>query len=300
MICTCFSFSFILSNMIVCSIRSIPSYYVPHDLVPKMQKAREIFSDIDATCCNDDFDGPNRRDKGHIEMNIIPIKAGETIELKQSKIRGGVRFYLKPFHVSHCGHPALGFTIISKTTTTGLKAKYKDLSGKELGELARSGVSIKESTEVEKAEVCYTGDTALDGLMRADRHDTSASLENLYQGFTAPLILCELTFLDPKDREKAKERGHLNIKDIEPILNSHGWKPSCASNNDCNIVFYHVSSRHGPVERILEILIRELPSHVTEVGEVAVASFIPSGFNFEGVQPNGCISLREYNKLLKG
>jgi len=231
-------------------------------------------------------------------MKFIPINAGEEIELKQSKIRNGVRFYLKPFHVSHGGHPALGYTIVSKTTTASLKAEYRDLDGKELGKLARSGVNIKESNTIEKSEVCYTGDTAVDGLIcRQGSQDglEARSFENLKQGFTAPLILCELTFLDPKDQDKAKERGHLNVKDIELILSSHGWKPKSDSGNDCQIMFYHVSGRHGPAERLLDTIVKELPTYVINAADVAIASFISPGADLRlGVKPNGCISLKDY------
>ena len=68
-------------------------------------------------------------------MNIIPIKAGQEIEIKQSKVKNGVRFYLQPFHVSHGGHPAYGYTVVSRTTTSGLKVEYQGLDGKELGSL---------------------------------------------------------------------------------------------------------------------------------------------------------------------
>ena len=266
----------------------------------KLQKAREIFSEIDSTCILDQ-DAPNRRDGSLIQMNIIPIRAGEEIELKQSKIRNGVRFFLKPFHVCHGGHPALGYTIVSKTTKTRLKAEFKKLDGKELGSLARSGININESVIVENVEVCYTGDTSVDGLVRrqAAGQDPSEvrSSENLRQGFTAPLILCELTFLDAKDQQLAKQRGHLNVKDIEEILRSHGWAShqSDSGGHDCCIMFYHVSSRHGPAKRLLDAIIEGLPNDIVRVADLAVASFIAPDEDLRSqLKPNGCISLKHY------
>ena len=263
-----------------------------------MEKARDVFSDIDSTC-SQDHHSPNARDESHIAMNIVSVKAGEEIELKQSKIRNGVRLYLRPFNVSHGGHPAFGYTIVSKTTTQGLKAEYKGMNGKELGELARSGVDIKETTIIERPEVCYTGDTSADGLMRNDSNvlETS-SMEYLRQGFTAPLLLSELTFLDPQDAELAQQRGHLNVKDIGPILNSHGWKPTSDSTGNRQILFYHVSSRHGPAGRLLDTMIKELPSDVVGVAEVAIASFLTPDTSLD-VKPNGCISMKDYMNSLK-
>ena len=59
-----------------------------------------------------------------IKINIVPVKAGTEIKLKQPKIRNGERFYLRSFEVSHGGHPAFGYTIVSKITTQSLKEEY--------------------------------------------------------------------------------------------------------------------------------------------------------------------------------
>lgn len=105
------------------------------------------------------------------------------------------------------------------------------------------------SKVVERCEVCVTGDTCVYGLMnRAKDGDGSAvvsmgdgdnddddgssttsrvSRENLNlcylrERFMERYLLCELAFLDPLDREKARERGHLDVMDIESLLLSHG------------------------------------------------------------------------------
>mmetsp|Transcript_19193 Transcript_19193/g.27993 ORF Transcript_19193/g.27993 Transcript_19193/m.27993 type:complete len:243 (+) Transcript_19193:296-1024(+) len=238
-------------------------------------------------------------------MNIIPVKAGEEIELKQSKIRNGVRFYLRPFHVSHGGHPTLGYTVISKTTTNVIKEEYSTMEGKKLGELARSGVAIKDMKTIEKVEIMYSGDTSVDGLMyRTDReHDTErndldlTSMEYLRQGFHAPLFLCEMTFLDPKDADLAKARGHLNVANFEPILSSHGWTAPENCSDERQILLYHVSAKHGPAEHILDKLCKHLPPQVLSVTEVALASFISKDSKtFPLLKTNGCVSMKEYKK----
>jgi hypothetical protein len=286
--------------------RSTPSYYVPERLVSKLEKAREAFAAIDATCTHDDDTSPSsqhKRDKSFIAMNFIPLTAGKEIEIKQSKVRKGMRFYLQPFRVSHGGHPSCGYTIVSRTTISKLKEEYKGLDGKELGKLARGGIEIKESRIVEKPEVCYTGDTSVDGLLLTDDLQSMTedrSMEYLKQGFKAPLLLSELTYLDPKDSELAKERGHLNIMDIEPILQSHEWESESEIDGltySRSILFYHVSGKHGPAERIVEMMIDNLPSHVVNVTEVAIASFMSSTSRID-MQPNGCASLKS-NSLIK-
>jgi len=286
-------FSHARAHSMLCS-GNVPTYYCPAALVPKLERARDVFYDIDSTCCDDNEEGA--RAKGHIEMKFIGVTDGEEIELKPSKVRQGVKLYLRPFAVTHGGHPALGYYIISKTTNKSLKEEYKGMDKKKLGELARSGVSIKDETVITRAEVLYSGDTSVDGLMNPD----------LKMGFSASLILMELTFLDHKDIEIAKERGHMNLANIEPILLAQGWDFSKEEEQsgtnpvreDRKIVFYHVSSRHAPLGRLLKIISASI-SRILEVAEVdvAVSSFSdPSAVkkNQVNIEPNGCVSLRKF------
>jgi len=129
------------------------------------------------------------------------------------------------------------------------------------------------------------------------------SLKYLQQGFTSPLILCELTFLDPNDAELAKQRGHMNIKDIHQILQSHDFDfgDTTVGNGGCDerrkIIFYHISTRHAPLKRIMECMCQELGTSVLDISEVAVSSFLfPNSTYKEEVQQNGCLSIRDYTK----
>lgn len=302
--------------------RSIPSYYVPEPLVPKLELARQIFSDIDSTTLTPTTSSSSssstssspscwrssnntvshgsslsKRDKKHIMMNIVPIRAGQETEIMQTKVKNGVRFYLRPFSVSHGSHPACGYTVVSKTTTSQLKEQYVGMNGKQLKELIQSGVEIKETRIEERPEVCYTGDTCADGLFNNDKHlhddegttnEEKMSMDYKRQGFAAPLLISELTYLDPKESDLAKERGHLNVKDIPVILDSHNWDSS-----NRNILFYHISRKHGPAERVLEQLIENLPLDVVNVTDVAIASFASPHSSLQ-TKPNGCISLKDF------
>lgn len=229
-------------------------------------------------------------------MKFIGVTDGEEIELKPSKVSQGVKLYLRPFAVTHGGHPALGYYIISKTTKTSLKEEYKGMDKKRLGELARSGVSIKDEIVITRAEVLYSGDTSVEGLMHPA----------LKMAFSASLILLELTFLDHKDIELAKLRGHMNLANIEPILSAQGWDfekkdkqtGTAVTTHGRKIVFYHISSRHAPLGRLLQA-ISESIDRILEVAEVdvAVSSFSDhSGAkkNQFNVGPNGCLSMRDF------
>jgi len=281
---------------------SVPTYYVPEEALPQIEKARDLFSDIDASCMENPIYPSQKRDKSLLKMNFVPVKAGEEIELKQEKIHGGMRYYLRPFDVAHGGHPALGYTIVSKTSIRKLKPEYKGMDGKELGKLVRNSVEINDVSMIEKVEVCYTGDTNIDGLLlhgNGEDVDLSDSTRFKKQGFTAPLILCEVTYILESDRQLAKDRGHMNLFDLEPVLNSHNWKlrddeQDCEEvKTDNQIIFYHLSSRGRTAENILESMANALPKDLLEVSEVALASF-PSSTSSHLLKTNGCISVADY------
>ncbi len=296
----------------------IPTYYVPEELVPKIQQAREILSDIDSTCRNDPKSQQQKREKGLLKMNIVPVKIGTEIEIVQSKVHNGIRYFLRPFEVSHCGHPSLGYNLVSKTTVKKLKEEYIGMDKKELGNLARSDVAITNVEVIEKIEACYTGDTNLDGLLLTNEVDndniiqdgkSSLSRNYLQQGFQAPLVMCELTYLLENERELAKTRGHMNLFDIEPILNSHNWQLTkdddnqyenssslhSSIQNDKKVIFYHLSSRGRTAHNILETMASVLPKGIADISEVALASFSSKDLA-DIIQENGCISISAYLK----
>eukprot|EP00546_Thalassionema_frauenfeldii_P001691 CAMPEP_0178932608 /NCGR_PEP_ID=MMETSP0786-20121207/22735_1 /TAXON_ID=186022 /ORGANISM="Thalassionema frauenfeldii, Strain CCMP 1798" /LENGTH=310 /DNA_ID=CAMNT_0020609965 /DNA_START=226 /DNA_END=1155 /DNA_ORIENTATION=- len=196
-----------------------PTYYVPSALVPKLEQARDVISSIDAM--SDGSEGS--RSESLLKMNIIGVNAGDEIQLNCKKMPGGAQIFLRAFAVDHCGHPALGYTIVSRRSP-GLKPEYQGLPGKKIGALVKSGVQVK-ADPIERLEVTYTGDTSYEGILKKQENDSSSSCSDIYrnQAFRAPLILCEATFLDPEMTDLSKERGHMNIDHIPQVLASHGW-----------------------------------------------------------------------------
>ena len=300
-----------------------PNYYVPYQLVPKLQQAQELFAEIDSFTISDDSynnSSGRPRTKKLLNMNIIPMQVGQEVEINQKKIQNGIRYYLRPFHVSHCGHPCLGYTVISKQTMKSLKEEYEGMEGKDMAKLVKSGVDITTTDVVEKVEACYTGDTNIDGLLlqdlsnkettntktNANNDPITLSRQQLKEGFTAPLIICELTYLLESDRELAKERGHLNLYDIQYILKSHEWEEGDSRRNinkkanhkededgGRKIIFYHLSSRGRTSDNILESFANVLPQHVLDISEIALASFRPNKLSHL-LKDNGCISIADY------
>ena len=218
---------------------------------------------------------------------------------------------MRAFKVDHADHPALGY-IIGSRTTSGLKAEYQKLSSKELKELVKSGISIKDPP-IEKIEVGYTGDTCANGLMKQQiKADDETTIGfDIGQMFQAEVLLCELTFLDSSEGEeqriKARQRGHLHINDLEAIFSSHNQseEDETQSNKTTitsqeypkSIVFYHLSAKYRPAKRAMDYIAEGLPHQLIDRCHVAISSMLTheeQACDFSISKPNGCVSLKEY------
>jgi len=216
---------------------------------------------------------------------------------------------MRAFKVDHAGHPALGY-IIGSRTTSGLKSEYQNLNGKELKELVKSGISIKDPP-IEKIEVGYTGDTCANGLMKQqipNSDDERTTGFDIGQMFRAEVLLCELTFLDSSEGEeqriKARQRGHLHINDLEAIFSSHNQlgDDDAESNNTTiiypkSIIFYHLSAKYRPAKRAMNYIAEGLPQQLIDRCYVAISSMLTQeeqACDFSISKPNGCVSLKEY------
>jgi len=276
---------------------STPTYYVPQPLVAKLEDARSAFSAMDALCEEGSEDGA--RSRSLLKMNIVGVEPGDELELPIKKLPDGKRLFLRVFDVAHGGHPGLGFSIVSKRDA-GLKQEYQGLAGNEIRDLVKNGVQVK-GDPVESVEVMYSGDTSLDGIMK--RSDTSHRKDLfLNQAFTAPLILCEATYLGKEMQQQARSRGHMSIEDVPTALSSHGWDQQGRGDDDARkIVLLHISARHKPANRALELIQKQLPASIAECCDVAISSLMTDGemskFQALGLlQPSGLVSLGDIQK----
>jgi len=275
---------------------STPStYYVPAALVPKLEEARKAMSSIDAFNAGSE----GCRSESLLNMNIVGVNSGDEIELKLRKVSGGKQLLLRAFAVDHCGHPALGYSIVSRRSP-GLKPEYQGLPGDRIRDLVKSGVQIK-GDPIEAIEVTYTGDTAVGGIVKRDCPNSTESLGDKYlnQAFTAPLIICEATFLEPDMQELARSKGHMNIEDVSTALSSHGWGDA-SEDISRRLVLLHISSRHRPAERAMKLILKQLPDHIIQHCDVAISALLSEEERRENqtfmnmIRTSGCISLKEF------
>jgi hypothetical protein len=220
---------------------------------------------------------------------------------------------MRAFQVDHCGHPALGYLIVSRTNT-GLKEEYKQLDKAALRDLAKSGV-VLQSDPIENIEVAYTGDTCATGLvLNGLNGETDKSSLYKQQLFQADVILCELTYLDSTEKEegtqRAADRGHIHICDLRRIFTSDAELDEKKSDeaeetlSKCiterqtqQIIFYHISGRSSTATRALDMIAVGLQRQLSSKCQVAISSILSNNEkNSLGrlIQPNGCISLIAY------
>jgi len=221
-------------------------------------------------------------------------------------------FFARACQVDHAGHPTLGY-IIGSRTAGGLKPEYRQLDGARVRELVKSGVSIK-GEPVERVEFGYTGDTCARGLVKRQAVPTGDGLRSdgllpIDQMFSAQVLFCELTFLDPNEDEsaqqKADERGHLHINHLESVFGSHNLLASRSEStgDSGSIVFYHLSAKYRPARRALDFIAEGLPKQLAWNRRifVAIASLLSpdeaEDDAFTGlIHADGCIELDQYVK----
>ena len=203
-------------------------YYVPTESVEPLHEARVAFSKMDGK---------------DIPMNIISVKPGDIISI-------GSDISVRVFPTIH-RVPSQGYALYKKKRG-GLLKQYSNLSGREIGELRKSGERLNED-DTESLEFVYTGDTVFEGLMQPCNHFI----------FSAAILVLELTYLDG-DRQKAIDRGHIHLGDI--VENAHLFQNQ-------QIIFVHLSERYAPHGKALNMLRQGLPKDMIDRCAVSLRSF---------------------------
>lgn len=219
--------------------KGTPNYYVPADLCEALEQARVAFSTMDGQ---------------DIPMNIVSMNPGESVMIgnQQSKFR------VTAFATAHRVQ-SQGYAIYSVNETKGkLLAEYRSLSGREIGELKKSGVEVTSPTvRSEHLDVVYSGDTTFQGLLNSP----TISATDL---FKADIIILECTYLDgPYDR--ALEWEHVHVDDI--VNNSSIFEETG------QLVLTHISVRYSPWGNCVKLLKDALPAEIREKTVVTLKEF---------------------------
>lgn len=132
-----------------------------------------------------------RLDRGRMLLDLVGVRPGDEIELSREHVA-------TVFQTKHTV-PSVGYIVWERRKK--LKPEYQSLTGEQIRDLRLSGTEV--SAEMRMPLVCYTGDTAPQGL------------DNDPAVYEAMILITELTFFRPEHRkDKIHKFGHTHLDDI--------------------------------------------------------------------------------------
>jgi len=174
---------------------------------------------ISAYVMSSDTDESIKRDELYLHnyYKLNSVKPEQKLEL-MIKNKKFVVEVIKCFHSIPC--VGYGFSEVRQK----LKEEYKNLAGKEIGELRKKGIEINYNQEYHI--FCYLGDTNKDILK-------SESIKKYRT------IMIECTFIMDDEMLQAEKTFHIHWKDIEGYIKE---------NKDKTFILYHFSQRYNTNE----------------------------------------------------
>jgi ribonuclease Z len=148
------------------------------------------------------------------KYEILPAIPGNVEEVLFKK----ARYLLEPiqcYHTIPC--VGFGFSEIKKS----LKPEFKDLSGKELGVLRKSGIVLE--NEIIVPQYCFLGDTSV---------EIFNNIEILIKYKT---IMVECTFIEDSELNNAIETAHMHWLQLKPFV---------INNPNNTFILFHFSQRY--------------------------------------------------------
>lgn len=147
---------------------------------------------------------------------LVAVPVGQTVELRGNRT-------MTPFRTYH-RVPSQGFLISCKERT--LLQEFAHLSPPEIGEYVAAGYTVHETSQV--PEIAYTGDTTIDAFLDPANADILRS----------KILITEATYIcSQQSPSKAKERGHMHLRDI--ASNAELFRETGA------LILVHMSDRYS-------------------------------------------------------
>ena len=138
-----------------------PTIYLPHHAIESVQAMLAAVT---------------RLDRGRLPCELIPIEAGQEIELS--------REHVVTCHKAYHTVPAVGYIVWERRKK--LKPEYVGKSGEEIRDIRLSGIEVSE--EKRAPLVAYLGDSQPRGL------DENPDM------YRAKILIAEMTFVAPQHR----------------------------------------------------------------------------------------------------
>lgn len=153
-----------------------PNIYLPENAVAGVEAMLRAFS---------------RLDRGRLPCNLIPVIAGQEIELSRELVM--------TVHKTTHTVPSVGYLVWERRNK--LKPEFQSLPGNEIRDLRLAGTEV--SAETRLPVLAYTGDTSPPGL------------DNNPDFLKAQVLITEMTFVAPRHRkEKIHKHGHMHLDDF--------------------------------------------------------------------------------------
>lgn len=152
----------------------------------------------------------SRLDGSRIPAKLVPMRPGDEYAIKPN-------LFARAFPTRHT-RESVGFSIIERRKK--LRPEYHDLSGPELVELKKKGVTIDIALEI--PIVTYLGDTSYVDFSQLDYVSNSR------------ILIAECTFFEDEHTDRADAGRHIHIDELVPLLER--------MNNE-HIVITHLTQR---------------------------------------------------------
>jgi len=204
------------------------AYYLSHRNFLKMSPGVVLTPPNTIDSLNQILQAWGRLDGSRIPAQLVPMRPSDEYKVKPN-------LFVRAFPTKHT-RESIGFCVIERRKK--LRPEYHDLSGPELVQLKKKGVSIDNPLEI--PIVTYLGDTSYVDFSQLDYVANSQ------------ILIAECTFFEDEHTDRADAGRHMHIDEFGPLLERM---------NNRYIVITHLTQR-TTVGQARAMLRKRLPSDV--------------------------------------
>jgi len=204
------------------------AYYLSHRNFLKMSPGVVLTPPNTIDSLNQILQAWGRLDGSRIPAQLVPMRPSDEYKVKPN-------LFVRAFPTKHT-RESIGFCVIERRKK--LRPEYHDLSGPELVQLKKKGVSIDNPLAI--PIVTYLGDTSYVDFSQLDYVANSQ------------ILIAECTFFEDEHTDRADAGRHMHIDEFGPLLERM---------NNRYIVITHLTQR-TTVGQARAMLRKRLPSDV--------------------------------------
>lgn len=170
------------------------AYYLSHRNFLKMTPGVVLTPPNLIDSINQIINAWGRLDGSRIPAKLVPMRPGDEYTIKPN-------LFVRAFPTRHT-RESVGFSVIERRKR--LRPEYRDLSGNELVELKKKGLTIDIPLEI--PIVTYLGDTSYVDFSQLDYVANSR------------ILIAECTFFEDEHTNRADAGRHIHIEEFVPLL----------------------------------------------------------------------------------